>query len=140
MNTNNDNSEIENNAFDTKIANLQECFEQYESLSDIEKLKNNGLYNKIIIAKNECMEEVINLKQCIDFYKINADNIDKIDKNKTITDDEATILINELDCYKKMTLNDMQLSELLQLYANISNIKEQLDAYFDKKHLEIINL
>lgn len=117
---------------ETRIAELKSRANEYEKMSDQDKIKNLNEYDKIITEKELCID-------IINTYKYAISNTNN--ENNTNAEFDVSILMENINNIKKrIEDNDIPIHELIDLHRQLSIMIGYLNKYFHNKKLEIIQL
>lgn len=118
-----------------KITNLKKKMCDYDSMDDINKIKNIDLYNEIIKEKKICDEILKNNKAVVD--SINIKGIEAIE----YTDENISKILDRIQEIKNIKIFDtMKLHDLIKLFVEITNLSVHFKKYLSEKQLEIISV
>ena len=138
-NDSNDSSDL-NDFLEDKIILLKIQIEEYDKLSNQDKIKNVEKYNKMIKEKDDYVTMLEKYKEM--FILIDKKNNMKKKGDTPLDDELLAILLNDVYEIKTSieTHSNIKLDELIKLYDQLTETKFQLDSYFQSKTMEIIKL
>lgn len=120
-------------SIEEKIVELKLQAEEYNKLSDQDKIKNIDTYNKIVQERELCTSVINEFKK-----SITIDVTKSTTKKKQPTPDALMDKVHEIKI--KMDSDDMKLDELIDLYTQLCDAKSKLDVHFTNKKMQIIKL
>lgn len=120
---------------------LKQQTNQYNELSDQDKIKNIDAYNKLIKEKDNCAKELEKYKESFIMANKPKDNKEQTQDNNKLNDNLLETSIDKINEIKmKIDNPTAKLHELIGLYEQLTEMKLQLDDCFQNKKMEIVKL
>lgn len=127
-------SNLNNILIEEKINLLKKEVDNYNSLSDHDKIKLFNNYNNFINEKEQCNIIIDNYKKKLHTKEENKGTIDYSDETFKVQMERIHEIKSSIDN------NNFSLDKLVELYIELNEIICGLDSYFSNKNMEIINL
>ena len=118
-------------SIEERIGALRSQAEEYDQLSDQDKIKNIDTYNKIVQEREICIALIGDFKVSLTTPKSN---------NKKKQPNTDALMEKVHDIKTKIESDDIKLDELVDLYTQLSDAKSKLDVHFTNKKMQIIKL
>lgn len=133
---------------ENKITDLKKKIEQYENLSDTDKINNISLYNEIVKELNSCKILLIAIKNTFENIGNEESDLDeeqpsggKNKKSKKKTNETVDNLMENVTTVKtKLENKELTLQELIHLYNQFYQNKTKLVEALKEKKMEIIKI
>jgi len=114
---------------ETKVAELEKLVEEYNGLSDVDKINRTELYARIVGLKAEYGKAIVELKGQLEMV------------NDVIVDDVQLMpLFLDKVTQLQIMFESGNIEECVALYKEVNGIKTKLDSYLEIKKMEVIKI